>query len=31
MLAPWAGFGVLLGYVAIVTAIGAYLLKQRDA
>lgn len=31
MLAPWAGFGVLIGYVAAATAIGAYLLKRRDA
>jgi ABC-2 type transport system permease protein len=31
MLAPWAGFGVLVGYVAVVIAIGAYLLKRRDA
>lgn len=31
MLGAWAGFGVLVGYVAVVTAIGAYLLKQRDA
>jgi hypothetical protein len=31
MLAPWAGFAVLLGYIALVTAIGAYLLQQRDA
>lgn len=31
MLSPWAGFGLLVGYVAVVTAIGGYLLKQRDA
>lgn len=31
MQSPWAGFGVLVGYVAVITAIGAYLLKRRDA
>jgi hypothetical protein len=31
MLGSWTGFGVLVGYVALVTAIGAYLMKRRDA
>lgn len=31
MLAPWAGFGVLVAYLAVVTGTGAYLLKRRDA
>jgi hypothetical protein len=31
MLAPWAGFGVLVAYLVVVTGIGAYLLKRRDA
>ncbi|HJP73144.1 MAG TPA: ABC transporter permease [Pseudonocardiaceae bacterium] len=31
MLGPWAGFGVLIGYVAVAAGIGAYLLERRDA
>jgi hypothetical protein len=31
MLAPWAGFGVLVAYLVVVTGMGAYLLKRRDA
>ncbi len=30
-LAPWAGFGIFCGYVAISMAIAAVLLVRRDA
>ncbi|MDQ1700890.1 MAG: hypothetical protein QOF57_142, partial [Frankiaceae bacterium] len=29
-LAPWAGFGLFLGYTALVMAVAAFLLKRRD-
>ena len=31
VLAPWTGFGVLLAYVAVILAIGGFLLTRRDA
>jgi hypothetical protein len=30
-LAPWAGFGLFLGYAAAAIAVAAFLLKKRDA
>jgi hypothetical protein len=29
-LAPWTGYGVLLGYVAVVLIVAALLLRARD-
>ncbi len=31
MFAPWTGFAVFCGYTLILVALGAYLLKKRDA
>jgi hypothetical protein len=31
VLAPWAGFGVFMGYVTIILVVAAALLKKRDA